>query len=89
MSDDNNIFQLINNNGQVEEDIAPMYDYIVVVKDGNEHFAPGFLLFTSQHIAIMRETPKGALPILVIPLSEVKIAELVEDDEFDEIEFDA
>lgn len=87
MNDDNNIFRLVSDQVPQAEESVPVYDYFIVDTDGNEHFASGFLLFTSQHIAIMRDTDKGALPVFVIPLSNVKFAELAEDDE--EIVFDA
>ena len=88
MNDDNNIFRLVSEQAPAAEDTTvPVYDYFIVDTDGNEHFASGFLLFTSQHIAIMRDTDKGALPVFVIPLGNVKFAELAEDDE--EIVFDA
>jgi len=81
MSDDNNIFHLIEGKTPGTEEAPVEYDYIVLDVDGKEHFASGFLLFTSQHVAIMRETAKGALPVLVVPLSRVVAAELIEDDE--------
>lgn len=58
----------------------PQNVYVIVDINGDEHFAEGFLLFTSQHIAIMRDTGSGALPILVMPLDKVFSAELLEDD---------
>lgn len=72
-----------------EAEAIPETEYVIVTKDNTEYFATGFLLFTSQHIAVMRDTGAGALPILVVPLTEVKMAEIVEidEDEEDEIPF--
>lgn len=61
---------------QAENEI-PQNDYIVVDFDDNQHFATGFLLFTSQHVAVMQGQEAGnAIPALVLPLSHVKFASL-------------
>lgn len=84
-----NTFRLITG-GKTEEtpsvqpttNILPQNAYSIIDIDGNEHFAEGFLVFTSQHIAIMRDTGGGnGLPVLVMPLDQVRIAELLEDDD--------
>lgn len=78
---------------QTEDESIPVNEYVIVTRtdDGGteEHYAEGFLLFTSQHIAVMRDTGAGALPVLVVPLTQVLLAQLVEDDEIldDEIPF--
>lgn len=65
----------------------PESEYVIVTHadannpEGREYFATGFLLFTSHHVAIMRDTGLGALPILVVPLANVLMAEIVEPDE--------
>jgi hypothetical protein len=80
--DNDNIFQLISKTPETAEPDEPLdFDYVIIDRQGNEHYHSGFLLFTSQHIAVMRETPKGALPVFVIPLDQVYLAELIEDDE--------
>jgi hypothetical protein len=85
-NDNKNVFQILA--GGKTEDVTlavepgtPVNEYVIIDKDGQEHFAEGFLIFTSQHVAIMRDAPDGALPVLVMPLSDVKRAELVEDEE--------
>ena len=89
MSDDNNIFRLINSNEPIVDDAPLINTYEITDVDDVTHVAEGFLLFTSQHVAVMQETSKGALPLLVIPLNRVKFAEMVDDDmllDHDEIE---
>ncbi len=66
----------------------PESSYVVVDVNGEEHYADGFLVFTSAHIAVMREIPGlGALPVLVLPLPMVKKAELLEDDDEEDAPF--
>lgn len=64
-----------------EEDSIPSLPYVLEDIDNNQFFGEGFLIFTSQHVAIMKETTKGAVPAMVVPLNRLKVAELVEDDE--------
>lgn len=66
---------------------VPESNYVVTTMNGEELYASGFLLFTSHHIAVMRDTGMGALPVLVVPLNMVHSAELVEDDDLDELPF--
>jgi len=92
MRDDNNIFRLINSNERASEETPLINTYEITDIDDVIHVADGFLLFTSQHVAVMQETPRGALPIFVIPLTRVKFVEMVEEEvdptaEHDEIEF--
>lgn len=54
----------------------PQNAYVIVDFDDNQHFANGFLLFTSQHVAVMEEREGGPVPSLVLPLSNVKFAQL-------------
>jgi hypothetical protein len=94
MSDDTedtkkNVFKILDGGKpQVTPEPTPEIsenDYVIVDTSGNEHYATGFLLFTSHHVAIMREQGNGAIPVLVMPLSQVQVAELDEDDDdFDE-----
>lgn len=64
-----------------DTDGIPTNEYVIEDINGNLHYAEGFLLFTSHHVAVMRDIGAGALPILVMPLDKVFAAELVEDDE--------
>lgn len=86
MDNDDNVVSLVpqNNNGPS----IPESDYVIINHQGEEMFATGFLLFTSHHVAVMRDTGNGALPILVVPLTAVAYAALVEDDDDDEEIFD-
>ncbi len=61
-----------------ESDI-PQHNYRIVDITGKEYDAFGFLLFTSQHVAIMRDSGEGALPILVFGLDKVQYAKILED----------
>lgn len=79
----NNIFRIVQG-GATEEpssDDLPVNHYVITDIENDEFFGTGFLVFTSQHVAVMKETPKGAIPALVVPLNRVKSAELIEDDE--------
>lgn len=98
MSEDNNdepkkVFRILDG-GKLEamnpgagddEPGIPQNDYVIVDIWGEEHFASGFLLFTSQHVAVMRDQGDGALPIIVFPLGNVKYAVLDEED-LDEVQ---
>lgn len=81
-----NVFRLVTG-GKPEEGpqpgvaSIPQNTYAIIDREGNDYYAEGFALFTSQHIAIMRDTGGGAIPILIMPLDQVRIVELVEDDE--------
>lgn len=61
--------------------ITPENDYVICTVDGDELYGTGFLVFTSHHIAVMRDIEQGALPVLVVPLDKVKFAEIVENEE--------
>lgn len=90
MSDNNdNIFQLGSVKGGKDNDGdagIPVNDYVIMDIDGTEFFGTGFLIFTSQHIAIMKDNGNGAVPVLVVPIGRVKAAELYEDLDDDETE---
>ena len=84
-----NVFKLIDGGreGPMPPPTAPAQDdipqnaYLIVDRRGEEHYAEGFLLFTSQHIAVMKDigNGQGAIPILVLPLDQVNFAELLEE----------
>lgn len=46
--------------------------------------AMGFCVFTSHHIAIMRDFGESPVPVLVVPLTNVYSSELVQPDEAQE-----
>lgn len=71
------------------EDGIPINDYIIHCTDGDDYYARGFLIFTPHHLAIMRDEGKGAIPVLVLPISKVHAAELYEDngEEDEEVPF--
>jgi hypothetical protein len=56
--------------------------YIITTLD-DEYTSEGFAIFTSQHVAIMRDTGNGPIPVLLVPLAQLKALELVEDTEED------
>lgn len=67
--------------GNQDTQKIPVNDYAVITMSGQEFYATGFCIFTSHHIAIMRDDGDGAVPVLVVPLNNVAAVELVEDDE--------
>lgn len=70
-----------------EEKHIPEHTYAILDVDGEEWLNHGFLIFTSHHVAIMRETEDGAIPVFIIPLGRVKVAEMVAEDELEELPF--
>lgn len=89
MNDDDNIISLGSITGgkaKQEEPETPENTYVITDIDGFEWEETGFLIFTSAHCAVMRESAAGALPLLVVPLARVKAAEILEDGE--ELPFD-
>ncbi len=82
MNDDQeptNVFKFgaINGGKEEEKSSFPHSDYVIVDLDDHEFDINGFLIFTPHHLAIMRNTEDGgATPVLVMPLSRVKIAAL-------------
>lgn len=53
---------------------VPQHQYVLVDIDNEEFTEFGFLIFTAQHIAVMREKGEGAAPVLVMPLHRNKVA---------------
>lgn len=79
-----NVFSLVHGGAtgpQEDEDTLPVNTYRIVDVDNDEYIDEGFLIFTQTHVAIMRETEKGALPILLVPLDRVRYAEIVDDED--------
>lgn len=62
---------------------VPTNTYAIEDVDGNEYLYEGFLIFTVQHVAVMRNEGDGAIPVFVMPLHRLKIAEIVEDGDED------
>lgn len=67
--------------GKPAEDDVPQHLYEILDHDGMLHSAHGFLIFTPQHVAIMRNLDQGALPVLIFPLEHVKYAKISEQQE--------
>jgi hypothetical protein len=57
----------------------PVDDYVVVDIDNQEWYGTGFLVFTPDHVAIMKSGEKMAIPSLVMPIGRVKAAFLEEE----------
>lgn len=82
MDDDDNIvnFNQVQGGKAADADGIPENDYVIVDVEGNEFYATGFMIFTPHHLAIMADTGKGAIPVLVMPLARVKFAEIYDED---------
>jgi len=78
--DDTNIVNLSQIKGGKNEKDLPHNPYVITDTSGFEHYHSGFLLFTSQHIAIMQDRGDHTLPVFMMPLSELSYVELVEDE---------
>lgn len=84
MSEDNdndNIVQFGSIKGGKDEDNeagVPMHHYQIKDFDDEIHEAYGFIIFTPQHVAVMRDTPEGALPLMIFPLEHVKYAKKID-----------
>lgn len=63
-----------------QEERLPTADYTVEDIDHNLFHEHGFCIFTTSHIAIMKETPQGATPVLIVPLHRTLAAYIDEDD---------
>lgn len=81
-----NVFNLVPGTKGEDDSKLPVNRYYITNIDGQEYPAEGFLIFTSQHVAVMRDFGDGAIPVLVMPLSQLKVTELVEDDNEDDDE---
>ena len=67
-----------------EEKKISEHTYAILDINGQEWLTSGFLIFTSHHVAIMRETDEGAVPVFVMPLDRVCVAEMVPESELEE-----
>lgn len=78
---DDNVFNLVPKGP--EEEKLPQNDYCLTNLQDEDYFAHGFLIFTTHHVAVMRDDGKGAIPVLIMPLSNFRVAEIVEESEED------
>lgn len=76
-----NIISLVPTTKDGDDDSFPTNAYVITDVEGTDFYAEGFAIFTSHHIAIMRDSGNGPIPVLVLPLLRVKAAELMEDEE--------
>lgn len=84
--DNDNVFSIVPG-GAAKEDGLPTNQYILEDITGKEYASEGFLIFTAQHVAVMRDIGKGAIPVLVMPLTQLRVAEIYEDDAEAELPF--
>lgn len=70
-----------------ETNTIPVNDYVITTMSGRELFGTGFCIFTAAHIAIMRDDGEGAVPIIVLPLSNVDTCEMIHEDEDEDAPF--
>lgn len=81
--DDNIIkFGDIQGGKQANEDEFPKNYYVIIDIDDQEYYAEGYLLFTSQHVCIMKTTNKGPVAALMLPLHRVKVSETLTEEEY-------
>lgn len=79
MNDDNIIpFGQVAGGKEPDDEAVPVNLYEIMDIDGVSHQAEGFLIFTPQHVAIMRPLDEGALPLVIFPLSFVKYAKIAD-----------
>lgn len=86
MSDDTKIINIGEVKKMREEEKkankVPTFTYVLINHDGEEFVDEGYLIFTAQHVAVMRDLGDiGSVPATVMPLTEVKIVQVVNDDE--------
>ena len=67
--------------GKPDEAEIPMNEYIIVDLQGRDFYHVGFLLFTSQHVAIMQERGGHTVPVFMAPLSNISFVEVIDDEE--------
>ena len=90
MSDNDNIIPfgaIKGGKDETPDESIPQNDYVIQTMNGRTYAENGFLIFTPHHAAIMRDVEgKGAIPVLVVPLSNVEAA-FVDDEDEDELPF--
>lgn len=76
---ENNVFRIVSNKDtQPETNELPVNTYRLIDINGYSEDWVGFLVFTSQHVAVMREQGSGAIPLAVMPLNMLHRAVIVE-----------
>jgi hypothetical protein len=76
------LFRVVEGNTPPVEATERTTTYAIMTTDNVEYVREGFLIFTAQHVAVMRElSDNNSIPILVLPLNQVKVVDLIEDDE--------
>lgn len=86
MDDENNVFQFGTIQGgkanEPKEKEFPTNPYVIVDIDDHEWEFDGYLIFTSQHIAIMEEGDEnGPVTAFMMPIGRLKFVSLIEDTE--------
>lgn len=87
---DDNIFNIVQGGktGETPEQSLPEADYEITLLSGNRYYARGFLIFTTHHVAVMRDVAGlGAVPVLIVPLANLEAAEAMDDDEEETVPF--
>ena len=67
--------------GKKDEKTLPSAKYCITTMQNEEVYGEGFLVFTTHHVAIMRDTGEGAVPTIIVPLVNVNFAEIIDDEE--------
>lgn len=76
---DDNVFEFVKGGKDAAADKLPENSYVITTMDNEEFYGTGFVIFTTHHVAVMQEIgEKGAVPVLVIPLVNVKACEMVD-----------
>jgi len=82
MNDDGNIIQFGSiAGGKEDKEEFPDNPYVLVDIEGEEWYGRGYLIFTTHHVAIMEDTPKGAMVGVMLPLHRLKAASLVDEED--------
>lgn len=82
---DDNIFRFGTVQGGKQEaedkDEFPAYPYVITDIDDEEYLYEGYLIFTSHHVCVMEDSPKGPVTGFMIPMIRVKNVALLDEDE--------
>ena len=86
--DDKNVFELLSGGKQqlADDDKLPETDYCLTLHDRTQVFGHGFMIFTTNHVAIMSDTGAGSIPVAMVPLSNLAYAQTCDDEDYDEEE---
>ena len=80
---DDNIVQF----GQVKsgksDEKFPSHPYAIIDIDGDEHYAEGYLIFTSHHVCVMEDSDNGPVTAIMVPLERTKLVSLLAEDDED------